>query len=68
MCQRRKRIMNSSPRSRDLDQNLTPSEGSIEASKDADFLVFDNDLLTSAHEGFSHNKPKRIAAYLSSAK
>ena len=35
-------------------------KGSIEAGKDADFLVFDNDLLTAEHEGFSHNKPKEV--------
>ena len=28
--------------------------------KDADFLVFDNDLLTAEHEGFSQNKPKDV--------
>ena len=32
-------------------------KGSIEAGKDADFLVFDNDLLTAEQEGFSYNKP-----------
>ena len=35
-------------------------KGSIEAGKDADFLVFDNDLLTAEHEGFSHNKPAQV--------
>jgi len=35
-------------------------KGSIEVGKDADFLVFDNDLLTAEHEGFSHNKPKDV--------
>ena len=35
-------------------------KGSIEAGKDADFLVFDNDLLTAEHEGFSHNKPAEV--------
>ena len=33
------------------------AKGSIEAGKDADFLVFDRDLLAAEHEGFSHNKP-----------
>ena len=28
--------------------------------KDADFLVFDNDLLTAAHESFSHNMPSEV--------
>ncbi len=32
-------------------------KGSITVGKDADFLVFDNDLLTAEQEGFSHNKP-----------
>ena len=32
-------------------------KGSIEAGKDADYLVFDNDLLTAEHEGFSNNLP-----------
>ena len=36
------------------------AKGSIEAGKDADFLVFDNDLLTAEHEGFSHNKPSEV--------
>ena len=29
---------------------------------DADFLVFDNDLLTAEKEGFSHNKPLDVYA------
>ena len=36
------------------------TKGSISASKDADFLVFDNDLLTAEHEGFSYNKPADV--------
>ena len=35
-------------------------KGSIEAGKDADFLVFDKDLLSEEHEGFSHNLPKDV--------
>jgi hypothetical protein len=35
-------------------------KGSIEVGKDADFLVFDNDLLTAKHEGFSHNMPRDV--------
>ena len=35
-------------------------KGSIEAGKDADFLVFDNDLLTAEPEGFSHNVPAEV--------
>ncbi|MBP3883631.1 MAG: amidohydrolase [Olsenella sp.] len=35
-------------------------KGSIEVGKDADFLVFDDDLLTAEPEGFSHNKPSEV--------
>ena len=35
-------------------------KGSIAAGKDADFLVFENDLLTAEHEGFSYNEPKEV--------
>ena len=36
------------------------TKGSIAVGKDADFLVFDNDLLTAEHEGFSHNMPAEV--------
>ena len=36
------------------------TKGSIAVGKDADFLVFDNDLLTAEHEGFSHNMPADV--------
>ena len=36
------------------------AKGSIEAGKDADFLVFDNDLLAAEPEGFSHNMPTEV--------
>ena len=36
------------------------AKGSIEAGKDADFLVFDNDLLTAEHDGFSYSKPAEV--------
>ena len=39
---------------------VADKKGSIEAGKDADFLVFDRDLLTAEHEGFSHNKPAQV--------
>ena len=39
---------------------IEASKGSIEVGKDADFLVFDNDLLTAEHEGFSYNKPAEV--------
>ena len=39
---------------------IEDTKGSIEAGKDADFLVFDNDLLTAEHEGFSYNMPKGV--------
>ena len=35
-------------------------KGSITAGKDADFLVFDKDLLTAEHEGFSYNLPEEV--------
>ena len=35
-------------------------KGSIEAGKDADFLVFDDDLITMEPERFSHNKPSEV--------
>ena len=35
-------------------------KGSITPGKDADFLVFDNDLLTAEQEGFSYNKPRDV--------
>jgi predicted amidohydrolase YtcJ len=39
---------------------IEESKGSIEAGKDADFLVFDNDLLTAEPEGLSYNKPAEV--------
>ena len=39
---------------------IEASKGSIEAGKDADFLVFEKDLLTAEHEGFSYNKPVQV--------
>ena len=39
---------------------IEKTKGSIEAGKDADFLVFDNDLRTAEHEGFSHNLPRDV--------
>jgi hypothetical protein len=39
---------------------IEAKKGSIEAGKDADFLVFDNDLLTAEHTGFSYNKPTDV--------
>ena len=39
---------------------IEAQKGSIEAGKDADFLVFDNDLLTAEHEGFSYNMPRDV--------
>ena len=34
------------------------AKGSITAGKDADFLIFDKDLLTAEHTGFSFNQPE----------
>ena len=39
---------------------IEAQKGSIEIGKDADFLVFDNDLLTAEPEGFSYNKPQDV--------
>ena len=39
---------------------IEDQKGSIEVGKDADFLVFENDLLTAEHEGFSYNKPQDV--------
>ena len=41
---------------------IEAQKGSITVGKDADFLVFDNDLLTAEHEGFSNNLPKDVYA------
>ena len=35
-------------------------KGSIEPGKDADFLVFENNLLTAEQEGFSHHLPQEV--------
>ena len=43
-----------------LQLGIEKTKGSIEVGKDADFLVFDNDLLTAEHEGFSYNKPVEV--------
>lgn len=39
---------------------IEDTRGSIEVGKVADFLVFNNDLLTQEHEGFSQNKPADV--------
>ena len=39
---------------------IEDKKGSIATDKDADFLVFDKDLLTAEHEGFSYNKPSEV--------
>ncbi len=39
---------------------IEDKKGSITVGKDADFLVFDNDLLTAEKEGFSHNLPHDV--------
>jgi predicted amidohydrolase YtcJ len=39
---------------------IEASKGSIEVGKDADFLVFDNDLLTAEPAGISYNKPRDV--------
>jgi predicted amidohydrolase YtcJ len=39
---------------------IEASKGSIEVGKDADFLVFDKDLLTAEKEGFSYNFPEEV--------
>ena len=39
---------------------IEDKKGSIEVGKDADYLVFDNDLLNAEHDGFSNNKPAEV--------
>ena len=39
---------------------IEDKKGSITAGKDADYLVFDQDLLTAEKDGFSNNKPKDV--------
>ena len=39
---------------------IEAEKGSITAGKDADFLVFDKDLLTAEHEGFSYTMPRDV--------
>ena len=39
---------------------IEDKKGSIEVGKDADFLVFDKDLLTADQDGFSQNKPAEV--------
>lgn len=39
---------------------IEDKKGSITVGKDADYLVFDKDLLTAEQEGFSHNKPTDV--------
>jgi len=39
---------------------LTAKGEYIEVGKDADYLVFDKDLLTTDKEGFSYNKPTDV--------
>ena len=39
---------------------IEDKKGSITTGKDADYLVFDNDLLTADPEGFSHHKPTEV--------
>ena len=39
---------------------IDDAKGSITVGKDADFLVFDHDLTTAEHEGFSHNMPSAV--------
>ena len=35
-------------------------KGAITSGKDAEYLVFDQDLLTAEKDGFSNNKPKEV--------
>ncbi|MBQ7265322.1 MAG: amidohydrolase family protein [Firmicutes bacterium] len=43
-----------------LQLGIENCKGSIEVGKDADFLVFDKNLLTAVKEGFSHNLPRDV--------
>ncbi len=39
---------------------IESAKGSIEVDKDADYLVFENNLLTAEPQGFSFNKPEEV--------
>ena len=39
---------------------IEDKKGSIDVGKDADYLVFDNNLLTAEKEGFSYNLPNDV--------
>ena len=39
---------------------IESEKGSIEVDKDADYLVFENNLLTAEPQGFSFNKPEEV--------
>lgn len=39
---------------------IEDKKGSITVGKDADYLVFDKDLLIAEQEGFSYNKPTDV--------
>ena len=43
-----------------LQLGIEDRKGSIEAGKDADFLVFDRDLFTAEKDGFSNNLPQDV--------
>ncbi|MBP3891853.1 MAG: amidohydrolase [Solobacterium sp.] len=43
-----------------LQLGIEKTKGSIEVGEDADYLVFDTDLLTAEHEGFSNNLPVEV--------
>ena len=39
---------------------IESAKGSIEVDKDADYLIFENNLLTAEPQGFSFNKPEEV--------
>ena len=61
-CSEEKGIISALAMAAQILLNLVGQDEAVhrQTGKDADFLVFDNDLLTAEQEGFSHNKPSEV--------